>query len=342
MNRAKQIKVWAEVGEELKSLVSGNTSSRYHESFQATAKKAEQFNAWFTSSSIATAIAGIAKMLESEKLENWLSQYPESDQATPQKVGIIMAGNIPLAGFHDFLCVLLSGHTALIKQSSSDQFLLPFITSILFDLAPEMKSRTAMVDQLKNIDAIIATGSNNTSRYFEYYFGKLPHIFRKNRNSAAVINGKENEFDLLLLGRDIFTYFGMGCRNVSKLYVPQGYEFDEFYRGMVPYGDVLQHTKYMNNHDYHQALYLLNGEKFLTNNFLIIRNDKSLSSPVGVLNYENYTSDPDLETLLEAEKDQLQCVVRKNGGISFGQAQFPEVWDYADGVDTMKFLTALS
>lgn len=342
MSRAEQIKVWAEVGNELKALASDNRESVFREAFEKAMMQAEQANAWFTPESVKTALSGISKMLEPSVLEKWLSNYPEKKQAAPGKVGIIMAGNIPLAGFHDFLCVLLSGNTAVVKQSSSDRFLLPFIAEILFHYGPDLRSQLVIADQLKNIDAIIATGSNNTSRYFEYYFGKLPHIFRKNRNSAAVITGAENEYDLLLLGRDIFTYFGMGCRNVSKLYIPENYSFNEMFQSFIPYGDLIKHTRYMNNHDYHQALYLLNNENFLTNNFLIIRQDPSLSSPVGVLHYEIYTSEKELEQKLDLEKDQLQCVVRKNSPVSFGQAQFPEVWDYADGVDTMKFLTELN
>lgn len=341
MSRTEQIDAWAKVGKELEALSSGSGNSSFQDAFNKTLIRAEQSNAWFTPDSVKTALSGISKMLGPLVLEKWLGSYPEKQLIAPKKVGIIMAGNIPLAGFHDFLCVLLSGHTAVVKQSSSDRFLLPFIAEILFHFAPNLKVQLVFADQLKGIDAIIATGSNNTSRYFEYYFGKLPHIFRKNRNSAAVITGAENEYDLLLLGRDVFTYFGMGCRNVSKLYVPENYSFDELFQSFVPYGDLLRHTKYMNNHDYHQALYLLNNENFLTNNFLIIRHDKALSSPVGVLHYENYTSEKELEQMLESERDLLQCVVRKNSPVSFGQAQFPDVWDYADGIDTMKFLSGI-
>jgi len=342
MTRAEQIKVWGTLGTELKCLNGETEKSKYAEAWQIVASQAEQANSWFTGASLTTALLGISRMLETEQLEKWLSNYPEAGTDTGKKIGIIMAGNIPLAGFHDFMCVLLSGHTAVVKQSSSDRFLLPFIASILFDIEPKLKSQLVIADQLKEIDAIIATGSNNTARYFEYYFGKLPHIFRKNRNSAAVITGKENEYDFLLLGRDIFTYFGLGCRNVSKLYVPEGYRFDDLYAGLVEYGSLMQYSRYMNNHDYHQALFLLNNEEFLTNNFLIIRKEKSLSSPVGVLHYENYSNTEELNRVLDQQKELLQCVVRKNSAVSFGQAQFPNVWDYADGVDTMKFLSVLS
>jgi len=260
----------------------------------------------------------------------------------PVNVGIIMAGNIPLAGFHDFLSVLVSGNRVIAKMSGSDSHLLPFITRILFSFAPGLAGNFGISEQMKNVDAIIATGSNNTSRYFEYYFSKIPHIFRKNRNSAAVLTGDENEFDFLLLGRDIFTYFGMGCRNVSKLYVPENYNFNNFFESITSYGHVMNHNKYMNNFDYHQALYLLNRQPFLTNNFVIVKEEESLSSPVGVLHYEYYSNEKQLESKLAAVKDELQCVVSKKGPVFPGQAQLPAIDDYADGIDTMSFLSALS
>lgn len=340
MKRAEQIEVWEKIGMELKALADGDGKSAFTGEYEKATRQAEQTNAWFTRKNVDMAVSGISKMLGNAELEKWLSDYPETSKQ-PLRVGIIMAGNIPLAGFHDLLCVLLSGHIAVVKQSSSDKHLLPLITGMLFQELPELKDRIVFADKLNEVDAVIATGSNNTARYFEYYFSKKPHIFRKNRNSVAVITGNENEYDLILLGRDIFSYFGLGCRNVSKLYVPDGYQFDTLYQSLVEYADVMQHSKYMNNHDYHQALYLLNSEKFLTNNFLIIREDKSLSSPVGVLNYETYRSESSLGEMLESDKDKLQCIVRKSTAVSFGQAQFPDVWDYADGVDTMRFLMSL-
>jgi hypothetical protein len=340
MQGTDQIKAWNEVANELNLLLTESAKSPLQERFEAVARKAEIENPWFTRKQIDTAISGIVKLLEPVKLEEWASKY--SLKPTSQKtVGVIMPGNIPLAGFHDFLCVLLSGHKLHAKLSSSDKILLPFIADLFCEKIPSMKSNIEFRDQLKSIDAVIATGSNNTGRYFEYYFGKLPHIFRKNRNSAAIITGKENEFDFVLIGRDIFTYFGLGCRNVSKLYVPEGYKFDDFFAAMMTYSDVLEHNKYMNNHDYHQALYLLNQDYFLTNNFLIIIENNSLSSPVGVLHYETYVDEADLDQKLQDAKNDLQCVVRKGGSIPPGQAQFPAIDDYADGVDTMLFLTKL-
>lgn len=249
-----------------------------------------------------------------------------------------MAGNIPMAGFHDMLCVILSGHHLHAKLSSSDNLLLPFITEVLGDINNEFLNYIHFTDQLNDIDALIATGSNNTSRYFDYYFGKKPHIFRKNRSSVAVITGEENEYDFVLLGKDIFTYYGLGCRSISKLFIPEGYVFDDFFENIISYETVMKHSKYMNNFDYHQSLYLLNRQPFLTNNFIIVTESKDLSSPVGVLYYETFSNEEDLQIKIELIKDQTQCVVRKNSALPPGKAQSPGIGDFADGVDTMKFL----
>lgn len=337
MNREQITNAWTATGRAMEALVNEKDNSAFLADYEEVCRLALRDNPWFTRESVNMAISALATMLDPTKPGSWLERYgPPS--TSPRRIGIIAAGNIPMAGFHDLMCVLSSGHHALLRLSSSDRHLLPFVAKIFFHFLPEMGSRLHTDEPLKQLDAVIATGSNNTSRYFEYYFGKIPHIFRKNRNSAAILTGKENEYDFLLLGRDIFTYFGLGCRNVSKLYVPDGYAFDDFFQGIMHYSSLMQHTRYMNNHDYHQALFLLNNEPILTNNFLILRSDPSLSSPVGVLHYETYHSKEDLNQKLSALSDQLQCVVSKNGPVSFGKAQTPEIDDYADGVDTMSFL----
>lgn len=337
MNRERIREAWTATGRELEGLVNENDNTIFRADYEQVCRLALRDNPWFTRESVNTAIMAIANMLDPVKMEPWLKQY-EPTAATPRRIGIIAAGNIPMAGLHDVVCVLSSGHHALLRLSKSDRHLIPFIAKIFIHFLPVLGSRFHSDEPLKQLDAVIATGSNNTSRYFEYYFGKIPHIFRKNRNSAAILTGMENEYDLLLLGRDIFTYFGLGCRNVSKLFVPEGYIFDEFFQSIIHYSSLMQHTRYMNNHDYHQALFLLNNEPILTNNFLILRSDSSLSSPVGVLHYETYRSIEELNQKLSALSDQLQCVVSKNGLIPFGKAQTPEIDDYADGVDTMSFL----
>lgn len=337
MNREQIRDGWAATGRVMEALVSEKDNPPFRAEYEQVCLIALRDNPWFTRESVDIAFKALATMLDPAKLEQWIERYaPPSD--SPRRIGIIAAGNIPMAGFHDVLCVLSAGHHAVLRLSSSDRHLIPFITKIFFHFLPEMSSGFQVNEPLKHLDGIIATGSNNTSRYFEYYFGKIPHLFRKNRNSVAILTGQENEYDLLLLGRDIFTHFGLGCRNVSKLFVPEGYVFDEFFQSMMPYSGLLQHTRYMNNHDYHQALFLLNNEPILTNNFLILRPEVSLSSPVGVLHYETYGYEEQLNRKLTGISDQLQCVVSKKGPVPFGKAQMPEIDDYADGVDTMNFL----
>ncbi|MDQ3051109.1 MAG: acyl-CoA reductase [Bacteroidota bacterium] len=341
MQKREQLAAWKQTVEVIQQLLANQRDQQWMEDFENTLYRSEMANPWFTNVQLKTALEGICRLLEEATLEKWMLSYPNNTHS-PLNVGIIMAGNIPLAGFHDFLSVLSSGNKVIAKLSASDQYLLPFVARIFFSFIPKMESRFEVASQLKQIDAIIATGSNNTSRYFEYYFGKMPHVFRKNRNSAAIITGTENEFDFMLLGRDIFTYYGMGCRNVSKLFVPRNYSFNLFFENISSFGEVMQHNKYMNNFDYHQALYLLNRQNFLTNNFLIVIEEKALSSPVGVLHFEYYDDEQDLNNKLQSVKEELQCVVGKKGPVHYGQAQFPAIDDYADGFDTMAFLASLN
>ncbi len=305
-------------------------------------QQAARMNPWFVPEYSLRALKSWSVLLGRKNLEAWLAHYsiPDEGFSPPRKTGIVMAGNIPLVGFHDLLCVLASGHTAVVKYSADDRMLIPFLLEVLRQVSPEMFSRVINTDRLEDIDAVIATGSNNTSRYFEHYFGRYPHIIRKSRTSVAVLTGEETEDDLRNLGDDIFSYFGLGCRNVSKLYVPRGYDFAAFFRAMESYGGVMQHNKYMNNYDYHSALFLLNNENFLTNNFLLLREHTALATPVSVLHYEAYSSLPDLRETLQGQMDAIQCIVG-SAYLPFGSAQQPGLLDYADGTDTMKFLLGL-
>lgn len=315
--------------------------STFSDQWSIVCRQAEAENPWFSQDQLNHALQGISMLLDPEKLELFARKYQNEGTGKPKEVGVIMAGNIPAAGFHDMLCVSLSEHHLSAKLSSSDKILLPFIKKILDWADPILAGKIRFVENLKNVDAVIATGSDNSARYFEYYFGKKPHIFRKNRNSVGVITGEENEYDLILLGRDIFTYFGLGCRSVSKLFVPESYSFDSFFEAMLEYKAVMQHSRYMNNHDYQQALYLMNQETFLTNNFLIVKEDARISSPVGVVFFESYQTNESLQTKLDSINDKLQCTVIKGGEINPGQAQMPGISDFADGVDTMEFLSKL-
>ena len=260
-----------------------------------------------------------------------------------------MAGNIPMVGFHDALCVLMSGNNLIAKLSKDDALLLPYLLKWLIEIEPAFKPQINFVERIERPDAVIATGSNNSARYFDYYFGKYPHIIRKNRNSAAIITGDETGDDLKYLGNDLFTYFGLGCRNVSKLFVPKEYNFNLFYQSIESFSAVMNHNKYMNNYDYNHAVYLLNGEKFLTNNFLIIRQSQALATPVSVLNYEYYTNLNDLDAKLKSAENDLQCITVagkpwKNSSVKtipFGTSQTPSLTEYADNIDTLQFLISI-
>ena len=302
-------------------------------------------NGWFHENQVIYMLQQIRAGLMTEQLEKWLSNY-KFKESSPKKVGIIMAGNIPLVGFHDFLCVLISGHSAIIKLSSDDKILLPFLSELLFEMEPEFKHKINFAERLNGIDAVIATGSDNSAPYFEYYFGKYPHIIRKNRNSVAIIKGDETEDDFVKLGEDIFRYYGLGCRNVSKLYLPDGYSLDIFFKAIYAYKDVIENKKYGNNYDYHRAVLMMKQIPFLENGFLILREDTSLASPVSIINYEYFTNLNGLEEILEREKNNIQCVVSKDAfwknSIPFGTTQCPELNDYADSIDTIDFLLTLT
>lgn len=302
-----------------------------------------QHNAWFTTSSVKQAIDGIVEMLEKEKLEKWTSNYSLKKNAN-NNVGIIMAGNIPLVGFHDMLSVLISGNKMVAKLSSQDNQLLPHLTDMLIKFDSEFKKQIEFVERLKNIDAIIATGSDNTARYFEHYFSKYPNIIRKNRTSIGIINGDETKDEFKKLGSDIFQYYGLGCRNVSKLYVPKGYNFTSFFEGIESFSDIANHNKYRNNYDYNKSIYLVNGVAHFDNGFLLVTENDQLVSPISVLYYQSYSSKNELEELLNDNDSKLQCIVSKTQleGVPFGDAQKPELWDYADNVDTLEFLSTLN
>ena len=315
------------------------------ERFSAIFAQAEQQNSWFTQHNLTFARATWATTLSEANIKRWLSTYELSEPQNIKKILLIMAGNIPLVGFHDLLCVWVSGHKALVKLSSEDKLLLPFIVEQLRDLIPEWAEAVTFSDEkVTDFDAVIATGSNNTARYFEYYFGKKPHIIRKNRNSVAVLTGKETQEELTALGKDIFQYYGLGCRSVSKLFVPENYSFDTFFQAIYAYRDIINEQKYANNYDYNKAVYLMSLYKLLENGFLILKEDKSYASPIATLFYEYYTDTEALKKQLITDTEQIQCIVAKGllpDEIAFGNTQIPQLWEYADNVDTLKFLSNL-
>ncbi|PKB15475.1 acyl-CoA reductase [Flavobacterium sp. 5] len=316
----------------------------FFEKFIDLIQLSQSHNGWYTPEQVRFAIASWAEALTEDNLTKWLSTYDFST-IKHKNVALILAGNIPLVGFHDFLSVILSGHNALIKTSSNDQKLLPFLANYLTTFDPNFKSNFTFVEgKLENFDAVIATGSNNTARYFEYYFKNKPSIIRKNRNSVAVLNGKETKEQLLALGEDIFRYFGLGCRNVSKLFVPKGYSFEPFFEAIFEYQDVIHYEKYANNYDYNKAVFLMSNFKLLDNGFLTIKEDSSYGSPISSVFYEYYESLEDLQNRLDNESEQIQCIVSNNlvkNSIEFGTTQKPNLWDYADNVDTVSFLLTI-
>ncbi|MCB0550107.1 MAG: acyl-CoA reductase [Phaeodactylibacter sp.] len=304
-------------------------------------------NSWFTIENQKEAVSAIAQnMLRTEKLEAWLQRYAMPAETVPQTVGIVMAGNIPLVGFHDLLCVFVAGHRALVKLSDKDQYLLPYLLRVMGRFDERAEAYFNITQQLKGFDAVIATGSNNSARYFEAYFKDYPHIIRRNRNGIAVLTGEETEAELLELGKDIFQYFGLGCRNVSKIYVPRGYDFDPLLEALHEYRQAVLHTKYKNNFDYNYAIHILNKEEFKANGCILLREDSSLQSRIASLHYEYYDKLEAVEREIERRKEEIQCTIAREGllkhpAFSFGKAQHPELWDYADGVDTMDFLLGI-
>lgn len=302
-------------------------------------------NGWYTPEFIRHRLHQLAQGLQLASLTSWLSAYSFPEHLHTKTIGVILAGNLPLVGFDDFAAVLLSGARFCGKPSSDDQRLLPAVARVLVEIEPRFADRFVFAEgRFPAIDAIIATGSTNSSRYFEYYFGKYPHIIRSNRNGVAVLDGSETVDELRALADDIFLYFGLGCRSVTKLFVPEGYLFDPFYEAMIGYADVMTgHKKYMNNYEYHRTLYLLSSAKLLDNNFLLLKEDESLSSPPGLVHWESYTSREQLGERLTALAPHLQCVVGHAtlwpGALPFGTAQNTTPADYADGIDTLAFLS---
>ena len=312
----------------------------FYEEFEQLIQLSQSHNGWYTPEQVYFSIQSWAKALTQENLDQWTSSY-EFTSSESKTIALILAGNIPLVGFHDFISVLISGHNVLVKTSSDDQHLLPFLAKYLITVEPQLANKITFVEgKLEGFDAVIATGSNNTARYFEYYFKDKPSIIRKNRNSVAVLNGQETKEQLIALGEDIFRYFGLGCRNVSKLFVPKGYSFDAFFEAIFEYQEVIHYEKYANNYDYNKAVFLMSNYKLLDNGFLTLKEDSSHASPISSVFYEYYDSLSEIEKRLESEAETIQCIVSNNlvqNSIPFGQTQRPQLWDYADHVDTISF-----
>jgi hypothetical protein len=307
--------------------------------------RAEQQNNWFTPESVNLAIVSLAELLSKENLTEWTNHYNITTNH-PKRVGVIMAGNIPLVGFSDFLAIIISGHIAKIKLSSQDNILLPFLVAELMKIDKELTSQIHFVERLKEMDAVIATGSDNTSRYFDYYFSKYPNIIRKNRSSCAILTGDESPEEIGLLGQDMFQYYGLGCRNISKVYFPKDYKVEHLLGNLDDHEYVSSHHKYNNNYDYNKSIYLINRVHHYDNGYLLLTEDQSLVSPISVLFYERYEDESHLDQLISQHDGKIQCIVSKDGwykkSLPLGQAQKPNLSDYADDVDVMSFLASLN
>jgi hypothetical protein len=326
----------------------GSRLSAPDEYLEAIIHRSSFHNPWFTKENQHKAIRAIAtRMLQPELLAQWLSAYEMPLAPVSRKVGLVMAGNIPLVGWHDIQCVFIAGHQALIKLSDKDPYLLPYLFRLMADIDKRTEPYFQLLEKLTGFDAVIATGSNNTARYFEQYFGKYPNIIRRNRNAVAVLSGRETGKELHALGEDIFRFFGLGCRNVAKVYVPRNYDFKPLLESLHEYRDIVLHDKYKNNFDYNFALYSMNRTPIHMSGSIMLVENPGFSSRIASLHYEFYDNLSELEQSLMLQTDQIQCVVATPGlltldSLPFGKAQEPALRDYADGVDTLDFLLQLS
>lgn len=322
----------------------GQYISDYPDSLQQAVRLAGIKNHWFTKENCERALQAIAQqMLQEDKLKTWVNNYDLKEIST-KNVGIIAAGNIPLVSFHDILCVLVSGHKLLLKTSERDQVLTLHLLQKLQETDPQWSAYISIDQRWSDQDAVIATGSNNSGRYFEYYFGQKPHIIRKNRHSVAVLSGNENQEELYLLGKDVFEYFGLGCRNISLIWLPKDYRFDNLIKAWQPFEELMMFNSYKNNLDYQRTIYLMNGTPIVDCDFVNMVNITSISSPISCVNIAYYESPEDIKAWLHSQNEHIQCVVNFEDferRVSFGDAQEPTLEDYADGVDTMKFLQKL-
>ena len=331
MNLNERITLMVKLGEYLKEESA---------ELKAVKEKASQKNRWFTPAFIDFSFQQICThYLDKNKLEDWIEHYHIDDNIQPQKVGVIMAGNIPLVGFHDFLCVFITGHYQFIKLSEKDDILLKHLIEKMIEWQSEVSRFVNISQLLKDCDAYIATGSNNSARYFHYYFGKLPSIIRKNKTSVAVITGNETAEDLNNLAEDVFIYFGLGCRNVTKIIVPQQYNFEKMLDVFKKYDYFSDITSYRNNYDYNLALLIMNNKFYMSTPAIILSENENDFSPVSVLHYSYYQDKKELGPILKVDEN-IQCIVGADY-IPFGKAQEPELFDYADGIDTIQFLLGL-
>ncbi len=350
MNLEQRIDAFVKLGDflkqfsttQIKKTDNSKFNTTFFDAFMMQIDRSQEFNGWFTKENVLKSFESWTDALSAENLHKWTSKYNFNTIENPKRIAIIMAGNIPLVGFHDFLSVLISGHNVVIKLASNDKQLLPLIARFLEYYDNNFKNRITFTDEkLTDFDAVIATGSNNTARYFEHYFGKYPNIIRKNRNAVGILTGKETKEELELLGDDIFQYFGLGCRSVSKLFVPKNYNFDLLFNALYKFNTIKNYKKYENNYDYNKTVYLMSLFDVLENGFVMLKEDTAYASPIATIFFEYYESLDSLLPRLHMESEQIQCIVCNENVVDFvkfGQSQHPKLWNYADNIDTIEFL----
>jgi hypothetical protein len=343
MNQYELIKSFTRLGElmtalgenkpHLASLPCDQTS---YERFNLAIQREIFHNGWYSEELVRLSLRNLASWLNEKTLEEWLSNYPSAER--DKTIAVIMAGNIPLVGFHDFLCVLFAGFQIQVKLSSEDNRLFHFIRDALLDIDPRFENKIQIADgKLASFDAVIATGGSASLLHFQSYFSKVPHIFRGNRSSVAILTGKETNEELCALGEDIFLYFGRGCRNVSHLLLPKGFLLTTFFEQIISYSDVINNKKYGNNYDYHKTIHLMNLEVFLDNNFVLLKESEALHAPIGMIYYHYYEDPTEIKSYLEIHHEEIQCIIGHDYQ-PFGSSQQPQIDDYADNMNTMDWL----
>ncbi len=342
---SKRIELFVSLGKFFKNFIENSADKNFTTKLSHAINQSKFHNNYFTENNIINCLKNWSNSLQKKKIKSFLRTY-NIEEIKPKRIAIIMAGNIPLVGFHDFICVILSGNKAIIKLSSKDRHLMTFILKYLCNLSYDFKDYFEICeDNLKAYDAVIATGNNLSASKFEEYFKNYPNIIRKSRHSIAIIKGNESNDQLQKLSDDIFNYFGLGCRNVSKISLPKNYDLDLLFRSFLKWKKVINNNTYANNYDYHKAIYLLNKEVFFDNGFILLKESKKIGSPVGTLFYDYYDKYEDVEKYLSKNSEKIQCIVSAENlenSIEFGKTQSPELRDFSDGVDTINFLLKLN
>ena len=346
MNLNNRITLFVKLGGFFSDYINNNLESMERKKFDKAINESILHNSFFSKKNILKSLLSWSNVLTKKSIDNFISNYFIKIKKREKKIAIIMAGNIPLVGFHDFFCVILSGNFAIIKLSSKDSHLFKFILSFLVKENPDFRTKFYVVEnKLKILDAVIATGNNISANQFELYFKKYPKIIRRNRHSIAILNGNETKKEIELLANDIFYYYGLGCRNVSKIFIPNNYNLDILFKSFVLWNEVINKNSYANNYNYYRAIYLLNKEVFFDNGFVLLKESEKIGSPVGTIYFEYYKSDNQIKEMIKKNNEKIQCIVSNNNypkTIKFGETQMPNLNDFADDIDTFNFLLKLN